>query len=79
MNFSCPTTSRMGWLCSSKLTSGEIQCTKLRPGLGEHNTTEHRFCVDNYTHNLSSAIEVKQKLFQELNAVNINPADASVS
>lgn len=69
MNSSCPFTQRMEWLCSSKWTSGGVQCVKLRSGLGEHNISKCRPCVHNDTHNLPPAPDVKLKLFKDMNTV----------
>lgn len=69
MNSSCPFTWRMEWLCSSKWTSGGVQCVKLRSGLGEHNINKGRSCVRNDTRNLSSVPDMKLKLFQDMNTV----------
>lgn len=69
MNSSCPFTWRLEWLCSSKWTSGGVQCVKLRSGLGEHNISKGRPCVHNDTHNILSVSDVKLKLFQDMNTV----------
>lgn len=71
MNSSCPFTQKMEWLCSSKRTSGGVQCAKLRSDLGEHNISKGRSCVHNDTHNLPSVPDVKLKLFQDMNTVRL--------
>lgn len=78
MNSPCPITWRTGWLCSRKLTSGGVQRTKLRSGLGEHSISEDWSCVGNYALDFPSVIEVKQ-IIPGHEYCHIDPTDASVS
>jgi len=66
-----------GCLCSSKLTSGGVQCTKLRSGLRDHNVSGDWSCDNNYTHNLPSVTEVKQ-IIPGHEYCLIDPTDVSV-